>query len=214
MPAPMTLYSYWRSTTSYRVRVALNLKGVDYDIVPVDLLAGAQRSEDYARQNPGKGVPTLVLEDGTVLTQSLAILDYADRRWPEPPLLPSDPAARAQILAPAYALAVDVHPVNNLRVVQHLHEGLGVPSDDSVAWMQHWSIEGLTAFEALVRDDTPFAFGDAPGLADICLIAQLYNAHRWGVDIAPFPNVQRIEVACADVPAFAAAHPDQQPDAA
>ncbi|MEX0370954.1 MAG: maleylacetoacetate isomerase [Tateyamaria sp.] len=214
MPARPILYNYWRSTTTYRVRVALNLKGVGYDVAPIDLLAGAQRADTYARLNPGKGVPTFVLEDGTVLTQSLAILDYIDRQWPEPPLLPSDPCDRAQALAAAYTLAVDVHPVNNLRVVQHLHDELGVQPDQAVSWMQHWTVQGLTAFEALVRSDTVFAFGDAPGLADICLIAQLYNAHRWNVDIAAFPIVQRIEAACANIPAFVAAHPDQQPDAA
>ena len=214
MTAPLTLYSYWRSTTSYRVRMALHLKAVPFDIVPVDLLAGAQRSDDYVQLNPGMGVPTLVLEDGTALTQSLAILDYIEHRWPDPALLPSDPLARAKAMAAAHTLAVDVHPVNNLRVVDHLHNDIGLSPEDAVAWMQHWTVRGLTAFEALVRPDTPFAFGDTPGLADICLIAQLYNAHRWGVDMTPFPNAQRIEAACANLPAFAAAHPDQQPDAA
>ncbi|WP_299650571.1 maleylacetoacetate isomerase [uncultured Tateyamaria sp.] len=213
MTAPLTLYSYWRSTTSYRVRAALNLKGVPFDIVPVDLLAGAQKDAGYAEMNPGKGVPTLVLEDGSVLTQSLAILDYIEARWPEPALLPADPLARARVQAAAHTLAVDVHPVNNLRVVTHLRDAYGADTDGAMDWMRHWMVEGFTAFEALVRDDTPFAFGLAPDLADLCLVAQVYNAHRWGVDVTPFPNAQRIEAACLDVPAIAAAHPDQQPDA-
>jgi len=213
MTTPLTLYSYWRSTTSYRVRAALHVKGVPFETVAVDLLSGAQKDARYAQMNPGQGVPTLVLEDGSVLTQSLAILDYIEARWPELPLLPADPVARARVQAAAHTMAVDVHPVNNLRVVNHLLENCGLSPDDVTDWMQHWVIEGLTAFEALVQDDTPFAFGYAPTLADICLIAQLYNAHRWGVDLSPFPNAQRIEAACLDVPALVAAHPDQQPDA-
>lgn len=213
MTAPLTLYSYWRSTTSYRVRAALNLKGVPFETVPVDLLAGAQKDADYAEMNPGKGVPTLVLEDGSVLTQSLAILDYIEARWPEPALLPADPLARARVQAAAYTMAVDVHPVNNLRVVTHLRDAYGADADGVMDWMRHWMVEGFMAFETLVQDDTPFAFGHAPDLADLCLVAQVYNAHRWGVDVTPFPKVQRIEAACLNVPAIAAAHPDQQPDA-
>ncbi|WP_299203065.1 maleylacetoacetate isomerase [uncultured Tateyamaria sp.] len=213
MTAPLTLYSYWRSTTSYRIRAALNLKGVPFETVPVDLLAGAQKDADYAEMNPGKGVPTLVLEDGSVLTQSLAILDYIEARWPEPALLPADPLARARVQAAAYTMAVDVHPVNNLRVVTHLRDAYGADADGVMDWMRHWMIEGFMAFETLVQDDTPFAFGHAPDLADLCLVAQVYNAHRWGVDLTPFPKVQRIEAACLGVPAIVAAHPDQQPDA-
>ncbi|WP_299371743.1 maleylacetoacetate isomerase [uncultured Tateyamaria sp.] len=211
--APLTLYSYWRSTTSYRVRAALNLKGVAYDIVPVDLVAGDQKADDYAAMNPGKGVPTLVLPDGTVLTQSLAILDYIDAEWPTPPLLPADPVARARVLAAAHTMALDVHPVNNLRVVTHLRDAYDAGTDGAMDWMRHWMTEGFTALEALVQDDTPFAFGTAPDLADLCIVAQVYNARRWGVDLDPFPNVARIEAACLAHPAIAAAHPDQQPDA-
>ncbi|MFL4469565.1 maleylacetoacetate isomerase [Tateyamaria armeniaca] len=207
------LYSYWRSTTSYRVRAALNLKGVGYETVPVDLLAGDQRSDDYAALNPGKGVPTLVLADGTVLTQSLAILDYIEETWPTPPLLPADKRLRARVLAAAHTMAVDVHPVNNLRVVTHLRDAYGVDTDGAMAWMRHWMDQGFAAFETLVDDTTEFAFGDTPDLADLCLVAQAYNARRWGVDLTPYPNVARIEAACLAVPEIAAAHPDQQPDA-
>ena len=211
--APLTLYSYWRSTTSYRVRAALNLKGVAYDIVPVDLVAGDQKADDYSAMNPGKGVPTLVLPDGTVLTQSLAILDYIDAEWPTPPLLPADPVARARVLAAAHTMALDVHPVNNLRVVTHLRDAYDAGTDGAMDWMRHWMTDGFTALEALVQDDTPFAFGTAPDLADLCIVAQVYNARRWGVDLAPFPNAARVEAACLAHPAIAAAHPDQQPDA-
>ena len=211
--APLTLYSYWRSTTSYRVRAALNIKGVAYQIETVDLLAGDQRSEPYAALNPGKGVPTLVLADGTALPQSMAILDFIEATWPDPPLLPHDPIARARVLAAAHTLAIDVHPVNNLRVVRHLQDALGADADAAKAWMQHWILQGFEAFETLVDDTTRFAFGDTPDLANLCLVAQTYNAHRWGVDLTPFPNIERIEAACLAVPAIAAAHPDQQPDA-
>lgn len=212
MPLPV-LYSYWRSTTSYRVRAALNLKGVAFDTVPVDLLAGDQHSDDHTALNPGRGVPVLVLEDGAVLTQSLAILDYIDTTWPTPPLLPAAPVSRARVLAAAHTMALDVHPVNNLRVVTHLREACGMDGDGAMSWMRHWMHEGFAAFETLVDNSTPFAFGDAPDLADLCLVAQAYNARRWGMDLAPFPNVARIESACLAVPAIAAAHPDRQPDA-
>ena len=208
----MTLYSYWRSTTSYRVRCALHLKGLAFDTVAVDLLAGAQREADYAALNPGQGVPTLVLDDGTALTQSLAIIDYLDA-IAAPRLLPGDPLLRARVMAAAHALALDTHPVNNLRVVQHLQVACGATAEDAKAWMQHWILHGFTATEAMVAPDTEFAFGDTPDLADICIVSQAYNAHRWDVDMAPFPRLARIEAACLAHDAIAAAHPDNQPDA-
>lgn len=209
----MQLYSYWRSTTSYRVRAALNLKGVAYETVPVNLLAGEQSGASYSALNPGKGVPTLVLGDGTVLTQSMAILDFIEVTWPDPPLLPVVAEDRAKVLAAVYTMATDVHPVNNLRVVKALQARYGASDEDVRDWMRHWMAEGLTAYEALIRDDTPFSFGDAPDLADICLVAQLYNARRWDVDLLPYPNIARVEAACLAIPEVAAAHPDQQPDA-
>lgn len=209
----MRLYSYSRSTTSYRVRAALNLKGVAYETVPIDLVAGDQRAADYARLNPGKGVPTLVLEDGTALTQSLAIIDYLEATYPNPQLLPKAPVARAQVQAVAHTVALDIHPVNNLRVIQHLKSTQNATAEEATAWMVHWMRTGFEAVEAMISDDTPFSFGFTPDLADICLIAQLYNAHRWGVDLTPFPKTKRVEGACLAVPAIAAAHPDQQPDA-
>ncbi len=208
----MKLWSYWRSTTSYRVRIVLNLKGFDYDIVPVNLIKGEQRAPDYAAMTPGRGVPTLELDDGAHLTQSLAIIDYLDHLRPDPAILPVEPLARARVMAAAHQVALDIHPVNNLRVVQHL-EAMGHSKTDVVDWMVHWMHEGLSAYQAMIRPDTPFSFGDTPDLADICMVAQLYNGRRWGLDLTPFARIVEIEQACLALPAFDAAHPENQPDA-
>jgi maleylacetoacetate isomerase len=208
----VTLYSYWRSTTSYRVRIALNLKGVAYEQVIVDLVAGEQNSETYSALNPGQGVPALALEDGTVLTQSMAILDWMDRAYPDPLLLPIEPMERAHVMAAALGIATDIHPVNNLRVVAKL-KGLGHSQDEAVAWMNDWMARGFEAFAKLIRDDTSFCFGEAPGLADICLIPQLYNARRWGLDLSPFERLTEIEAKSLALPAFDSARPENQPDA-
>jgi maleylacetoacetate isomerase/maleylpyruvate isomerase len=209
----MKLYSYWRSTTAYRVRAALNLKGVAYETVPVNLVKGEQRDPDYVALNPSAGVPTLVLDDGTVLTQSLAILDYLDAVYPEPRLTPKDPLQRAKVLAAAHTIALDVHPVNNLRVVQHLKAAHGASDEGVQAWMQHWMSAGFAALEARIDGKTTFCFGETPDLADLCLVAQLYNAKRWGLDMTPFPKLDAVDAACLAHPAIAAAHPDNQPDA-
>lgn len=208
----LALYSYWRSTTAYRVRIALNLKGVRYDIRPVNLVEGAQHAPDYVALNPGHGVPTLVLSDGTVLTQSLAILDWLDSAYPAPPLLPHAPVARAKALAIAHQIALDVHPVNNLKVIQQLKIRYESTAEQNTDWMKHWMLEGFAAVEALLPD-TPFAAGDSPMFPDICLIAQLYNAGRWGVDMSPFTKINSIYAACMEQDAFIQAHPDNQPDA-
>lgn len=208
----LTLHTYWRSTTSYRVRIALSMKGLDYTSQSVDLVQGAQTGEDYVALNPIKGVPTLVLEDGTVLTQSMAILDYLDHLVPEPALLPKDdPIRRAQILAAAMVFATDVHPVNNLKVVNRVKALTN--ADEGIAWMRHWMAEGFGAFDALTAPDAPFSFGDAPTLADICLVAQLYNARRWDVDMSKTPRLLEIEARCLELPAFDAARPENQMDA-
>ncbi|MEM7521852.1 MAG: maleylacetoacetate isomerase [Pseudomonadota bacterium] len=208
----MKLYSYWRSTTSYRVRAALHLKGVAHQIVPVDLLQGAQQAAEYAALNPIKGVPTLVLPDGRALTQSMAILEWLEAAFPSPPLLTGDVFEQAQQRAAALVIATDVHPVNNLKVVSKIR-GMGHSQEDGIAWMQHWIAEGFAAFGALIRTDTPFCFGTAPGWADLCLVSQLYNAHRWHVDLAPFARLTDIEARCLSLPAFDAARPENQPDA-
>lgn len=208
----LTLYSYWRSTTSYRVRVALNLKGLSYDTVPVDLVAGAQRTPEYAAKNPIKGVPTLVLEDGTVLTQSMAIMGYLDHVAPDPALLPSDALLRAKVQAAAQVIATDIHPVNNLKVVSHLKTKYEVTGEDGIQWMRHWMTEGLHAYQALLPKGPAFSFGETPLLCDICLVAQLYNAHRWDVDMTPFTRLLEIEHHALKLPAFDAARPENQPD--
>ena len=210
----MILYSYWRSTTSYRVRIALNLKGLEYETRSVDLVAGAQRAPEYAAINPSQGVPALVLEDGTVLTQSMAILDYLDALVPEPALLPSDPVQRARVMAAAHVIALDIHPVNNLKVVGRLKGEHSASAEDGIAWMQHWMVEGFRAYLALLTlNSHKFSFGDTPLLCDLCLVAQLYNAHRWGVDMSEFPRLLEIEAEAMKVDAFQRAKPDAQPDA-
>lgn len=209
----LTLYSYWRSTTSYRVRVALNLKGLSYNTVPVDLVAGAQRSPEYAAKNPIKGVPTLMLEDGTVLTQSMAIMEYLDHIAPDPALLPRDPLLKARVQAAAQIIAMDIHPVNNLKVVGRLKAEHGLTGEESIRWMHHWMSEGLKAYQAVLPKTSGFSFGDTPLLCDICLVAQLYNAHRWGLNLSPFDRLLEIENQALKLPAFDAARPENQPDA-
>lgn len=209
----MTLYSYWRSTTSYRVRAALALKSLAYTYVPVNLLDGAQHDASYATLNPSHGVPTLVLPDGTALTQSLAIIDYLDAIAP-PQLVPTAPIKRAQVLAVAHTVALDIHPLTNLRVMQHLQGQIGASEADAKSWLHHWVAQGFAAAEELVDADTPFAFGDEPDLADICILSQCYNARRWGIDLAAYPRIAAIEAACNAHPDLAPAHPDKQPDAA
>lgn len=208
----MKLYTYWRSTTSYRVRIALNLKGIAYKAVPVNLVKGEQKAPDYAALNPGLGVPSLVLDDGTVLTQSMAILDWLEETHPAPALLPAGAVPRAHVRATALAIATDIHPVNNLRVIGKL-KSMGHSADETAAWMNDWMTRGFTAFAAQIAQDTPFCFGDQPGLADLCLIPQLYNAHRWGCDLASFPRLTEIEARCLALPGFDAARPENQPDA-
>lgn len=208
----MKLYSYWRSTTAYRVRIALNLKELNYTIVPVDLLKGEENAPDYVALNPSHSVPTLVFDDSTVLTQSMAILDWLDEAYPIPPLLPKGAIDRAKIRAAALTIATDIHPVNNLRVIAKL-KSMGHSQDEAVAWMNDWMTRGFEAFEQLIRPDTPFCFGDTPNLADICLVPQLYNAHRWGCDLTSFKRLTEIEQRCLELEAFDLARPENQADA-
>jgi maleylacetoacetate isomerase len=209
----MKLYSYWRSTTSYRVRAALNLKGLAYETVPIDLVAGDQRAPEYAALNAGKGVPTLMLDDGTALTQSMAILEYIDAVWPDPQLIPSDPLLRVQVMAVAHTVAMDIHSVNNLRLISQLKSRFGATPEQAKDWMCHWMAEGFAALEAMLPEGGAFAFGEAPNIADICITAQVYNAHRWGVDLTKFPKTARIEQHCLTLAPISDAHPDNQPDA-
>lgn len=208
----MILYSYWRSTTSLRVRAALNLKGLSYETRSVNLLEGAQAAPAYTTLNPIGGVPTLVLDDGTVLTQSMAILDYLDEVHPTPSLLPDDPVARARMRAAAHALALDVHPINNLKVVKHF-KGHGHSDAEGRAWMNHWCGLGFAAMQELVAPEGPYCFGQTVTQADLCLVGQMVNARRWGLDLAPFARLDRIDQSLRALPEIAAAMPEQQPDA-
>lgn len=202
------LYDYHRSSAAYRVRIALNMKGVEYDSVPVNLLEGAQRQADYRARNPQGLVPTLEV-GGERLTQSLAIIDWLDARYPEPRLVPSDPTERAHALAMALAIACDIHPLNNLRVLKYLSGPLGQDEAARSAWYVHWVQEGLTAVEAMAGQRAGrFLGGDAPGIADICLVPQMFNARRFNVPVDDFPLLVRIDAEAASLPAFAAAHPD------
>ncbi|NBB91947.1 MAG: maleylacetoacetate isomerase [Gammaproteobacteria bacterium] len=212
----MVLYSYWRSSASYRVRMALNLKGLDYEIRPVHLVrdGGEQYADDYAALNPQQLVPTL-LDGETVVTQSLAMLEYLDERHPEPALLPADPAGRARVRAIAQAIACEIHPLNNLRVLKYLTGTAGLDEDAKLAWYRHWTEAGLAAVERLL--DSPqtgrFCHGDEPGLADCCLLPQVYNAERFECDIDALAEIRRICDALKSIPSVADAMPDNQPDA-
>lgn len=211
----MKLYTYWRSTAAYRVRIALNLKNLTVEHIPVHLVrdGGEQKSEAYRAINPGATVPALVTASDAVIVQSMAIMTYLDETCSLPPLLPDDPVARARVRAAAELIACDIHPVNNLRIGQYIKDVLGHDQDAVTTWMRHWMGQGLTAFQQLLEPETPFCFGDQPGLADICLVPQLYNAHRWGLDLAGLDRLTAIEQRCLALPAFAAARPEAQADA-
>jgi maleylpyruvate isomerase len=209
------LYGYFRSSAAYRCRIAFNLKGVAPEFVPIHLRRGDQRAEEFLALNPQGLVPALDL-GGRVLTQSLAIIEWLDETRPEPPLLPGDPLARAEIRAFALAIAADIHPLNNLRVLKHLKDPLGHDQPAIDAWYRHWVELGLGACEELVLQNGrrgPYCFGAAPTLADICLIPQLANARRVNSDLSACPTLLDIEATCAEHPAFAAAAPEKQPDA-
>ncbi|WP_425101885.1 maleylacetoacetate isomerase [Tropicibacter sp. S64] len=208
----MILYSYWRSTTSLRVRAALNLKGIAYETRPVNLLDGAQKAPDYAALNPVEGVPTLILDDGTVLTQSMAILDWLEETYPEPALLPADPVHRAMVRAAAQVIALEIHPVNNLKVGAAL-KARGFDQQAVVDWMCHWMDKGFAAYQRLILSEGRFSFGDTPTQADLCLVGQMVNARRWGLDLAPFARLVEIDEAARALPQIAAALPENQPDA-
>jgi maleylpyruvate isomerase len=213
----MKLYTYFRSSAAYRVRIALNLKGIGYDAVPVHLLkdGGQQRQEEYRKINPSGLVPAFQ-DERITLTQSVAIIEYLDERFPAVPLMPQDLAGRAKVRELTQIIACDIHPLNNLRVLRHLVHELKLSEEAKNEWIRHWIREGLASLEAhLARDPAagPFCHGTAPTMADCFLVPQVFNAQRFDIDIAAYPNVERINALCVDLPAFAAAHPSKQPDA-
>jgi maleylpyruvate isomerase len=208
------LHGYFRSSAAWRVRIALNLKGLKVDHLARHLRKGEQRAADYlATCNPQGLVPTLEQDDGTMLTQSLAIIEWLDETHPAPPLLPRDPLARAKVRAFAQAIACDTHPVQNLKVLNRLRE-LGMAEPAVTTWAAWVNTEGLGACEKLVANEPgPFCFGASPTLADLCLVPQLGNARRFGVDVSAYPRLLRAEAAAKEMEAFADATPDRQPDA-
>lgn len=211
----MQLYTYYRSSAAYRVRIALNLKGLTVEHIPVNLLKLEQKAAEYATRNPQQLLPTLVTESGVSLTQSLAIMEYLEERYPLPPLLPTVPEQRARVRALAQAVACEMAPLNNLRVLNYLVQELGAREEQKLQWYRHWIAEGFTALEALLQDSRTgtFCHGDTPTLADCCLVPQVYNARRFDCDMDAYPTIARIAAACEELPAFAVAHPAQQADA-
>ena len=209
----MKLHGYFRSSASYRVRIALNLKGLGAEHLTHHLRKGEQRDPAYLAINPQGLVPTLQDDRGTILTQSLAIIEWLDETHPTPPLLPKDPLRRAQVRAFAQVIACDTHPIQNLKVLSRLRE-LGVSEEQVTGWAAWANREGLSACETLIAGEAgPFCFGDAPTIADLCLVPQLANARRFGVELAAFPRLLKAEAAAKNLKAFADAEPERQPDA-
>lgn len=217
MTTGLVLYGYWRSSAAYRVRIALNLKGVEYESRAVHLVrdGGEHRAPAYRAINPQQLVPCL-LDGDRVITQSLAIMEYLDETLPRTPLLPADARGRARVRALAMAVACDIHPMGNLRVLQRLESQFGASPDQRAEWSRHWIASGFRSLEAMLADNAAtgrFCHGDAPGLADACLVPQFYNALRWEVPLDDYPTLQRIHHACSELDAFRRAAPEAQPDA-
>jgi maleylacetoacetate isomerase len=210
----MTLHGYYRSSASFRVRIALNWKGLPYETISHHLRKGEQLKPEYLAVNPQGFVPTLV-EGGRTLVQSMAIMEWLEDTHPTPPLLPADADGRARVRALAEVIACDIHPIDNLRVLRYLRHELAQDEESVQRWYNHWIAEGFRAFEELLtRGGTgKFCHGDAPSLADVCLVPQVYNSRNFKLDLSPYPTLSRVYEACMDVPAFADAMPERQPDA-
>ncbi|WP_283419275.1 maleylacetoacetate isomerase [Sphingopyxis sp. Geo48] len=202
----LVLHDYFRSSASFRVRIAMNLKGLDYERVEVSLIAGDQRSDAYLEQNAQGFVPMLVV-DGEPIIQSMAIIDWLDRAYPEPRLIPDEPMPRAVALARAQVIASDIHPLNNLRVLKYLTKDLGLNEQTKDRWIATWIAQGFEALEAMAGEGR-YLGGDAPGIADCCLVAQMYNARRFEVPLDDYPRLVAIDAACMELDAFQKAHPD------
>ncbi len=228
----MILYGYPLSSASYRVRIALALKGLAVTAVTKQLRSGEHLQADFLKINPQGFVPALGLDDGEVLTQSLAIIEYLEEKYPDPPLLPSTPAARARVRALCQLIACDVHPLNNLRVLKYLEGQLGLDKSAREAWYHHWIEVGFAALEQRLAKESGagqpaggepragqpgaghpgrFCYGDSPGMADVCLVPQVFNARRYGLDLTPYPRIVAIDAACRAIPAFDQASPERQP---
>lgn len=219
MATGLVLYSYWRSSAAYRVRIALNLKGLSYETRPVHLVrdGGEQHAPEYRALNPMETVPCL-LDGERVITQSLAIMEYLDEMYPaeEAALMPMDVRGRAQVRALAMAVACDIHPLGNLRVLQHLEAEFGASEEQRAAWSRHWIGAGFKAMEAMLGDSAAtgrYCHGEQPGMADACLVPQVYNAQRWKLPMDDYPTISRIHAACIELDAFRRAAPEAQPDA-
>jgi maleylacetoacetate isomerase len=212
----MKLIGYFRSSAAFRVRIALNLKGIAVEHASRHLRKGEQASPDYAALNPQKLVPAMILDSSEVLTQSLAIMEYLEETHPEPPLLPKDPIGRARVRALSLIAAADIHPIQNLRVMGYLREKFGQTEESAFAWSRHWIETGFDAYEASIAKDPKtgsYSHGNSPTMADMCLVPEVFNAGRFKVDMKRYPTIQRIFDTCMKHPAFDAAQPSKQPDA-
>ncbi len=207
----MELYTYFRSSAAYRVRIALNVKAIPHTLRPVNLLTGAHQQSDYKALQPQGLVPALKTDDGRVIIQSTAILEYLEKEYPDVPLLPDDSYDAAVVRGWANLIACDIHPLDNLRVLKYLETELGVTQDQKTMWYQHWIVEGLKALETQLKA-TPYCFGTALTLADVYLIPQVYNALRFNTDMSAFPKVMAVYKACNELPGFQQAKPENQPD--
>lgn len=212
----MKLHNYWRSGSSHRTRIALALKGLEYDYVAVDLRTGAHKSQSFLTMNPQGLVPTLALDDGTLIAQSPAILEYLEDRFPHPSLLSDSPEKNAEIRRRAAIIGCDTHPLNNLRLLNYLKQELNQDQQAVNKWITHWIETAFSALEEIISTDIPapkFCFGETPSMADCYLIPQIYSAERFGVDLKPYPTLRAIDAHCHTMVAFQQAHPNRQPDA-
>jgi maleylpyruvate isomerase len=209
----LKLYSYFRSSAAYRVRIALNLKGLDYELVPVNLLLAEQRSDPYRARNPQGLLPALENDEGAVLAQSVAIMEWLEERYPEHPLLPDDLWARARVRSLVSHIACDIHPLLNLSILNYLKGPLQAGPEQVSEWYRTWISRGFEAIELTLANDTAtFCVGDVPTMADCCLVPQVFNARRFDVPMDDYPNIRRVSEHCASLEPFAAAHPQRQPD--